>query len=93
MVIKAIVAAVAIAAAAVFMSGCAEPKREIPVTELPMRPESAELPCETVTDAEMIACIKGEDTREICRKVEVNCVRYKNLQSFVKRTWTERDGK
>jgi hypothetical protein len=75
------------------LTGCNKSERELPVTELPSRPASADLPCEVLTDAEIIACLKGEDTREICRKLDVTCARYKNLQSFVKRTWAARDGK
>jgi hypothetical protein len=76
---------------ALMLTACQEPKRELPVTELPAKPESATLPCETLTDAEIMSCLKGDDTREICRKLDTTCARYKNLQSFVKRTWAERD--
>jgi len=86
--VVAVLSAVVIATA-----GCAQREREIPVTELPTLPPSATLPCEQLTDAEIIACLKGDDTREICRKLDTTCARYKNLQSFVKRTWVARDGK
>lgn len=72
---------------------CERERRDIPLTELPQRPASAELPCEALTDQEIISCLKGEDTREICRKLDATCARYKNLQSFVRRTWQARDGK
>lgn len=74
-------------------SGCANKDRDVPVTELPNKPASADMPCETLSDAEIIACIKQEDTRDACRKVETNCARYTNLKDFVKRTWAARDGK
>jgi hypothetical protein len=77
----------------VIIAGCAKNERELPVTELPAKPASATLPCEVLTDAEIIACLKGDDTREICRKLDTTCARYKNLQSFVNRTWRARDGK
>jgi len=79
--------------ALLLLAACSEKSREMPVTELPQRPASAELPCEYLTDAEIIACIKQEDTREACRKVETNCARYENLKSFVRRTWAARDKK
>jgi hypothetical protein len=75
------------------LAGCNKAEREAPVTELPVLPPSANLPCEVLTDAEIISCLKGDDTREICRKLDVTCARYKNLKSFVQRTWTVRDGK
>lgn len=77
----------------VALSGCANKEREVPVTELPNKPASAEMPCETLSDAEIIACIKQEDTRDACRKVETNCARYTNLKNFVRQTWAARDGK
>jgi hypothetical protein len=86
-------AVVAVLVGTLFLVACGENKRELPVTELPAKPASAELPCEVLTDAEIIACLRGDDTREICRKLDVTCARYKNLQSFVRRTWTARDGK
>lgn len=79
---------------ATLVSGCeTKTTRNMPKTELPERPRSAELPCEYLTDDELIACIKNDDQREICRKVETNCARYDNLKEFVNRTWSERDGK
>jgi hypothetical protein len=85
--------AMVVVAIALVGSGCSQREREIPVTELPTLPPSATLPCEKLTDAEIISCLKGDDTREICRKLDVTCARYKNLQSFVSRTWVARDGK
>lgn len=70
-----------------------EKERQLPVTELPNLPKSATLPCEELTDKEIIACLKGDDTREICRKLDTTCARYKDLQSFVSRTWAARDKK
>lgn len=82
------------ASAAIFVSACAPKKAvEVPKTELPKLPASATLPCEALTDDEVTACIRDDQNREICRKLGTNCARYKNLQSFVKRTWTARDGK
>ena len=87
-------ALVAILVIAIAATGCADRTvREAPVTELPQLPASATLPCEVLTDQEIIACLKGDDTREICRQLDTTCARYKNLQSFVKRTWVARDGK
>ncbi len=84
---------VAVLVIVLLLAGCSQKEREIPVTELPTLPPSATLPCERLTDAEIIACLKGDDTREICRKLDTTCARYRNLQSFVQRTWVARDGK
>lgn len=86
-------AIVAVLVIVLLAAGCAKQERELPVTELPAKPASATLPCEVLTDAEIISCLKGDDTREICRKLDTTCARYKNLQSFVNRTWQARDGK
>lgn len=75
------------------MAGCADKSREMAKEELPLRPTSATLPCEEATDQEIIACIKHEDVKDVCRKLDVTCARYKNLQSFVENTWKARDGK
>lgn len=74
-------------------SACAKEERKVPVTKLPERPASAEMPCEYLTDDEIISCIKDPSTRDVCRKVETNCARYDNLKDFVRRTWKARDGK
>lgn len=74
-------------------SGCAQEERKVPVTQLPTRPASAEMPCEYLTDEEIIQCIKDPKTKDACRKVETNCARYDNLKAFVRRTWEARDGK
>jgi hypothetical protein len=73
------------------VAGCHKAERELPVTELPQKPMSADLDCEKATDAEIIACIKDPSVRDVCRKLETTCARYKDLQSFVHRTWAARD--
>lgn len=75
------------------LSACSPKKPELPKTELPQTPQSAELPCERLSDEEIIECIKDPASRDICRKLEVNCVRYDDLKDFVKRTWSARDKK
>jgi len=67
--------------------------RQLPPTELPQLPKSATLPCEELTDKEIIQCLQNPDTREICRKLDTTCARYKDLQSFVSRAWAARDKK
>lgn len=88
-----VVGSIVITFLVVGLAGCAEKERELPVTELPQRPRSATLPCDRLTDEEIIQCIKDPSSRETCRKLETNCARYDNLKSFVKRTWDARDGK
>jgi hypothetical protein len=78
---------------ALIVAACAQNERKAPVTELPNKPKSASMACESLTDKEVISCLNGADTREVCRKVEYNCAVLRNLQSFVDRTWQERDGK
>lgn len=85
--------AIIMTAVVLMLAGCTESKKDLPPTELPARPASATLPCETLTDAEMIQCIQTPESREICRKLDTTCARYKNLQSFVARTWEARDKK
>ncbi len=75
------------------LAGCSPKKTELPKTELPKLPASATLDCENLTDEEIIQCIKNPKSRDICRKLEINCVRYDNLKAFTKRTWAERDKK
>lgn len=81
------------AACGLLFAGCADKHRDMPKTELPSRPASAALPCEEASDAEIMACIKDVSVKDICRKLDTTCARYKNLQSFVQRTWDGKDGK
>jgi len=79
-------------------SGCSlfkPPRPVIPpeVTKLPEKPDSAKLECFRLTDDEIIKCIKDPESRDVCRKLEINCARYDNLKRFVNRTWKDRDGK
>lgn len=88
--------ALLIAMAAVLPVGlvaCSEYNRKLPPTELPQRPASATLPCEAATDLEIQECIANPKSRDLCRKLDTNCARYKNLQQFVERTWSAKDGK
>lgn len=73
------------------VGACADKDREVPVTELPAKPESAALPCETATDQEIIECLKNPNAHDLCRKLDITCARYQDLQKFVDDTWKKRD--
>lgn len=88
-ILLAVVSAVMPAA---LLLGCQEYPKQMPKTELPQRPASATLPCEKLTDDEIIQCIKTPGSREVCRKLDTTCARYENLKEFVERTWRARDG-
>lgn len=85
--------AIIVGACIAFGLAACEKERHLPATELPHLPQSATLPCEDLTDKEIIQCLQNPDSREICRKLDTTCARYKDLQSFVSRTWAARDKK
>lgn len=87
----ALITALIVVAGATLLAGCSREERKLPVTELPERPAVAEMPCEILTDDEIITCIKEDSTRAACLKAELNCARFSALKSFVKRTWVARD--
>jgi len=62
------------------------------VTKLPDKPRSAQTQCETLTDDEIIKCIKDPKSRDMCEKLELSCARYDNLKEFVNKTWQEKSG-